>query len=47
MGMVIAGPAAVVGPRDVFLLIASGQLLATIPFVSVVLERREPVTAPA
>ena len=46
VGMVIAGPLLQSwGPRHVFLLIASGQLLATIPFVSVALRRREPVAA--
>ncbi len=46
VGMVIAGPLLQSwGPRHVFLLIASGQLLGTIPFVSVALRRREPVAA--
>ena len=48
VGMVIAGPLLQAwGPRHVFLLIAGGQLLATIPFVSVALRRREPVAASA
>ena len=48
VGMVIAGPLLQSwGPRHVFLLIAGGQLLATIPFVSVALRRREPVAASA
>ncbi len=48
VGMVIAGPLLQSwGPRHVFLLIAGGQLLATIPFLSVALRRREPVAASA
>lgn len=45
VGMLIAGPLLQSwAPRHVFLLIAGGQLLATIPFVSVALRPRD--TAP-
>lgn len=46
VGMVIAGPLLESwGPRPMFLLIAGGQLLATIPFVSVALRRGDPLAA--
>ena len=47
-GLLVAGPLLEAwGPRPVFLLVATGQLLATIPFALVAFRHGEPVAEPA
>jgi MFS family permease len=48
VGLLVAGPLLESwGPRPVFLLVATGQLLATIPFALVAFRNSEPVAEPA
>jgi MFS family permease len=48
VGYVVAGPLIEAwGPRPVFLLVAAGQLLATLPFLAVAFRSGEPVAEPA
>jgi MFS family permease len=48
VGYVVAGPLIEAwGPRPVFVLVAAGQLLATLPFLAVAFRSGEPVAEPA
>jgi MFS family permease len=48
IGFLVAGPLIESwGPRPVFLLVAAGQLLATLPFLAVAFRSVEPAGAPA
>jgi len=48
LGMLVAGPLLEAwGPRQVFLLVATGQLLATVPFAVVAFRNGRPVAEPA